>query len=145
MKKTTRGIFILAAIFVLLSISFASASDFWSAWDSNGYYNPSGSSGGSSGKYYDYSKDTWEVKHETIDERNSPWGYEKRTEIHYDKVVDETKNYLRYRDYYRWEPAISYSNWRYKEPYYAWDKEDKNDYYYRPQYDYYLGYYNWRW
>jgi len=63
-----------------------------------------------------------------------------RTPIYYSSYY--YPNYGGYRDSY-----IPFSNWRFKEPYehsnYA--NSHYSDYYYKPRYDPYLGYYNWRW
>jgi hypothetical protein len=140
MRKATKGIFIFSIVFILLSISFASA--FWEYYDPWAKYNDRADH--NDGKYYDYYSDTWTVNHETTSEQNYPWGYEKTTESFTDEYSYESKNYL-FGNYHGWQPAVSYTNRRYKEPYSQWHPEDKNDYYYKPVYDNYLGYYNWRW
>ena len=87
------------------------------------------------------------------------WNYEstKRTITEKTEVRKRTRTPT-YFPYYNYYGGYSYSNsyrgsyapfssWRFKEPY-----EHKNyvnvhysDYYYKPRYDYNLGYYNWRW
>lgn len=52
-----------------------------------------------------------------------------------------------YYSRYPGDSYVPYSNWRFKEPYRHsnYVNAHYSDYYYKPRYDYNLGYYNWRW
>lgn len=106
-------------------------------------------------------KEITEFKQTTEQKVGDYWNFEstKRTITEKTEVRKRTRtpfyypNYRSYGNYYA-PYRTSYgnyyvprSNWRFKEPYkysnYA--NSPYSDYYYKPRYDPYLGYYNWRW
>ena len=95
-------------------------------------------------------KEITEFKQTTEQKVGDYWNFEstKRTITERTVVRKITRTpfyypyYKSYGNYY-----VPQSNWRFKEPYRYNDYANSrySDYYYKPRYDPYLGYYNWRW
>ena len=101
----------------------------------------------------DSHKEVIEYKHTTEDSYKDYWNSEKvkttvtqKTEIKRTNKKPDYSYYDYHKPYYYGYHYVPYSSWRYKEQYnyYRYKDSDERDYYYKPRYDYSLGYYNWR-
>ena len=135
---------IFFAIILILLLSFTASAKSWSdlnfdsGWGSDDDYRTN--------RY----KETTEFKKTTEQEIKDDWYHEswKTTITEKTEYEREVKTPVyRYYPFYYFKDRYRYypSSWRYKEPYSSWKARDKEDYYYKPRYDPYLGHYNWRW
>ena len=136
---------LLVGLIIILGMNFASAGSGWN------YGDTSFSTWDSPSNQY---KEVTEYKKVTVNSFDNPWssGSVKKTSIEKTEVTQKTKTPSYTYRYINNYP--SYTNWRYKEPAYYRDWDDdrcddrnvwcKNNYYYKPVYDYNLGHYNWR-
>ena len=150
----TKGLLLLSLVLVLvLSVSIVSAWESYDTYDSHPWQ-----SSDLNYKTQTY-KDTTEYKRTTETGYKDRWNDEKlKTTVTEKTEYSITTKRPDYRTdvYYGYNsPSYRYndrddkyrdygSSWRYKEPYSEWKQTGKDDYYYKPRYDTYLGYYNWR-
>ena len=139
-----KSLFFLVVITIFLSINAVSAYSFFgSQYNVNEF------------------KEITEFKQTTTQKVGDYWNFEstKRTITEKTEVIKRTRTpsynpyYNSYGNYYT--PGyrsygnyyVPQSNWRFKEPYQYSNYVNSryNDYYYKPRFDPYLGYYNWRW